>query len=210
MPPPGYVVEYASDHPHASKSGHMFQHRLVMECVLGRLLEPGEIVHHLDECKWNNHPDNLALRTHASHAQEHLDHRATRALPLTEQQVREALRGRTTKEAAAYLGCSVPVLYDRFSHLLTKRRSPGAGLTPEEYAALAPLAADPDVSLRQAAEILGHSPDWIVKMRRRAGLDWAYRPGRKVGATDRQPRARRGTGSRRQQRQTAGSSAPKA
>jgi hypothetical protein len=44
---------------------------------------------------------------------------------LTEDQVREALEGRTTDEAAALLGCSHQTLRNRFPHLIRQRRRPG-------------------------------------------------------------------------------------
>jgi transposase-like protein len=44
---------------------------------------------------------------------------------LTEQQVREALQGRTTTQAAQNLQVSVATLYNRFGHLLSKRARPG-------------------------------------------------------------------------------------
>lgn len=43
---------------------------------------------------------------------------------LDETTVHAALQGRTTKEAAAHLGVNQQSLYNRFSHLLTKRASP--------------------------------------------------------------------------------------
>jgi len=43
---------------------------------------------------------------------------------LTEAQVRKALRGRTTLEAAQLLGVNHQTLRNRFDHLLTKRKSP--------------------------------------------------------------------------------------
>lgn len=47
-------------------------HRVVMSEKLGRLVLPHEIVHHKDEDKTNNHPDNLELKDgHAEHALEH-------------------------------------------------------------------------------------------------------------------------------------------
>lgn len=47
-------------------------HRVVMEEKLGRKLRPGEIVHHIDEDKTNNHPDNLQLfASQAEHARHH-------------------------------------------------------------------------------------------------------------------------------------------
>lgn len=37
------------------------EHRVVAEAVLGRSLEPGEVVHHEDRNKMNNHPHNLIV-----------------------------------------------------------------------------------------------------------------------------------------------------
>lgn len=37
------------------------QHRLVMQYKIGRKLTKGEVVHHIDKDKGNNHPDNLEL-----------------------------------------------------------------------------------------------------------------------------------------------------
>lgn len=44
---------------------------------------------------------------------------------LTEDQVREALQGRTVSEAAKLLGIHQQTIYNRFDHLLDKRNSPG-------------------------------------------------------------------------------------
>ena len=44
---------------------------------------------------------------------------------LTEDQVREALQGRNTRQAAEHLGVHPQTLYNRFDHLLQKRKSPG-------------------------------------------------------------------------------------
>jgi hypothetical protein len=57
----GYISVTIPEHPHADKKGRVYQHRLVMEEKIGRYLLPEEVVHHIDEDKQNNHPDNLML-----------------------------------------------------------------------------------------------------------------------------------------------------
>lgn len=52
------------------KVGRMAEHRLVMESKIGRILEPSEVVDHIDGLTVHNHPDNLRL--FASNA-EHLN-----------------------------------------------------------------------------------------------------------------------------------------
>lgn len=58
----GYVYIYSPDHPFASKRHKIIaQHRLVMEKYIGRYLNPGEVIHHIDGNRSNNSIDNLML-----------------------------------------------------------------------------------------------------------------------------------------------------
>ena len=169
--PEGYIREYNPFHPAASRRGLVLQHRLVVERKIGRILKPEEIVHHKNEKRDDNRPENLELfANHAEHMRHHhkgdapcynpdvIDRvRKAAANPdasvestglsaptvrkicrengiewiranladLTEGQVREVLQGRTTEEAAMILRVHPQTLYNRFDHLLDKRKSPG-------------------------------------------------------------------------------------
>jgi hypothetical protein len=56
---------YAPDHPSVRGKNYNYvaEHRLVMEGILGRYLNPWENVHHKDTDRQNNEPDNLEFWT---------------------------------------------------------------------------------------------------------------------------------------------------
>lgn len=69
----GYIEVFAPLHPHARKSGRVFEHRLVMEVVLGRYLTSVEVVDHIDNHPRHNWPDNLRVyETNADHLRQTL------------------------------------------------------------------------------------------------------------------------------------------
>lgn len=51
--------------------GERLEHRVVMERKLGRPLRDDEIVHHVDEDKSNNDPENLEVMSQSDHARHH-------------------------------------------------------------------------------------------------------------------------------------------
>ena len=74
----------AKDHPDADAKGYVWEHRLVMERVLGRQLLPWEVVHHINEDKGDNRPENLEVMTKGEHnalhaPQRHYDSEVMRA-----------------------------------------------------------------------------------------------------------------------------------
>jgi hypothetical protein len=66
----GYIEVLAPDHPMASRN-YVYEHRLVMAEHLGRMLEPHELVHHINENKADNRIENLEIVERAAHMAMH-------------------------------------------------------------------------------------------------------------------------------------------
>ena len=100
-------------HPRANSNGLYPLHRVLMENKLGRLLVPGEDVHHKDEDKTNDDPSNLVVKSHVAHAAEHAAERAPSLVELVcgacgSQFTLKAHqhRLRLRRSASGVLGCS--------------------------------------------------------------------------------------------------------
>lgn len=79
----GYVlIRVGKDHHLADVRGYAYEHRLVAEQKLGRRLKPGELVHHKNEVKTDNSPDNLEVVSSISeHKVKHRRPGSKRRLP---------------------------------------------------------------------------------------------------------------------------------
>lgn len=93
------------------------QHRAIMEEKLGRKLRPGELVHHKDENKKNNDPDNLEVMSHQAHSALH-----NQKYPLTWtcEHCGVVFTPPPTKRGGRKKTCSKKCRYARLSKMLSK------------------------------------------------------------------------------------------
>lgn len=67
----GYVMVNVLNHPRAYRN-EVYEHIIVAEKKIGRYLEKGENVHHINGIKDDNRPDNLVVcKTWAEHRKHH-------------------------------------------------------------------------------------------------------------------------------------------
>jgi hypothetical protein len=85
----GYIIVLSPDHPNATVKDYVLEHRLVMEKKLGRYLNPSELVHHLNNIKTDNRPENLSLKTRHTHDTRSVLRAGQERIRLLEKRVRE-------------------------------------------------------------------------------------------------------------------------
>ncbi len=115
----GYVWERCPGHPKANHFGFVAQHRLVGEDLAGRPLHTNECVHHRNEVRTDNRPENLQVLTQTEHRRLHARDRAERAaIPLDPEEVKACLaKHGAIKPAARELLVSHSTLRLRFPDL---------------------------------------------------------------------------------------------
>lgn len=98
----GYVLLWQPDNPSSDIRGYIYEHKFVMETILGRRILKTEHVHHIDENKQNNDPKNLEVVSKAYHRYLHRKSRSRLRLP-----------GEENPEIVCGCGCGITMLkYD--------------------------------------------------------------------------------------------------
>lgn len=63
------------EHPLADKKGRVYYHRHVYSLKINKWVDASYHVHHKDEIRDNNHPDNLEIKSPSMHIRTHLKER---------------------------------------------------------------------------------------------------------------------------------------
>jgi hypothetical protein len=87
----GYVRRHMPGHPMASPNGYVREHRLVMAEHLGRMLDPSELIHHVNGDRTDNRVANLQIVSAAEHMR--IEHTGRKRSAETRAKMSKAQRG---------------------------------------------------------------------------------------------------------------------
>jgi hypothetical protein len=99
----GYVRVLSPEHPYQNH-GYVYEHRLVIEKMLKRFVEPWETINHINEIKVDNRWENLFLCTPPEHS---LIHKHGKKKSLEDKtKLRKNVRTRLAKNGGATRGAT--------------------------------------------------------------------------------------------------------
>ena len=67
----GYILVWVPEHPKAFAGGWYYEHVLVIEKEMDRMVKTNETIHHIDEDKTNNQTYNLFICSRREHDKAH-------------------------------------------------------------------------------------------------------------------------------------------
>ena len=67
----GYILVWVPEHPKAFAGGWYYEHVLVIEKEMDRMVKTNETIHHIDEDKRNNQTYNLFVCSRREHDKAH-------------------------------------------------------------------------------------------------------------------------------------------
>jgi hypothetical protein len=105
-------------------------HRLIAAAEYGVDEIVGMDIHHKNQCKFDNRPENLEVLSSEEHSRWHADERLGKGPWRSEERLREMYheRGMSLTEIGEELGCSLVTVHDWMERREIERRTPGEGL----------------------------------------------------------------------------------
>jgi len=67
----GHILILKHNHPNKNCNNYVYEHKIIMENYLGRLLYENEVIHHIDGDPGNNKIENLFLTTKSGNSKAH-------------------------------------------------------------------------------------------------------------------------------------------
>lgn len=172
------------EHPNASATGKVLEHRLVMEKVLGRYLEPHEKVHHINGNGLDNRPENLIVLSHRVHLRQHKCKEGANYAMLENKEwlASQHANGLNTNEIASVIGCAAHAVRHALDRFGIKKIISEDGHIPQKF----PELRDKDwltektktMSQREIARLLGCDSKLVGQFQKIHSIKSFHKPGK--------------------------------
>lgn len=178
----GYECVKVPDHPFAQKTGHVYEHRLVMEKHLGRYLQPFEKVHHINGDPLDNRIENLVVTLHKDHIRHHKGSPTADFSKMDDPAwLKEQIDlGKTAKQISRETGCSDATVRAHLDKHGVRKPVSVNGHIPQKYPELRdkPWLEEKTktMSQREIARLLGCDDRLVSQFQKRHGIKSTHKP----------------------------------